>query len=205
MGIKERREREKQITRQAILTSALQIARQEGWSALTIRKVGELIEYSPPMVYEYFANKEDILLELLRDGFRQLTARMQQARTSTAKPEEQAMRIADAYWQFAISNPELYQLMHGQAGVPLDKAVIAQAVQGVCVTAQEALVDWAEFRGIVLSDALGATEIIWSLLHGLVSLALVNRVEGGEQRAKALMQSAIQSQLAGWEIVYKNS
>jgi AcrR family transcriptional regulator len=204
MGIKERREREKQITRQAILTAALQIARQEGWSALTIRKVGELIEYSPPMVYEYFANKEDILLELLRDGFRQLTASIQQTRMSTPDREEQVLKLADAYWQFALSNPELYQLMHGLAGVPLDRTVTRQAVQEVCMTAEEALIDWAEAQGVVLPDALGATEIVWSLLHGFVSLALVDRVEGREQRAKDLMHCAIQSQLLGWKVAQRD-
>ncbi len=204
MGIKERREREKQITRQAILTAALQIARQEGWPALTIRKVGERIEYSPPMVYEYFTRKEDILLELLQEGFRQLKATMQQAEMSTEGREEHVLRIADAYWQFAISNPELYQLMHGLSGVSLDRAVITQAVQEVCMMTQEAILNWAEVRGVALSDARGATEIVWSLVHGLVSLALVNRVEGGEQRAKDLMHHAIQSQLAGWKVAQKD-
>src|SRR5687768_16278471 len=60
MGIKERREREKQVTRQSILTAAHRIARQEGWPALTIRKVADEIEYSTPMIYEYFTNKEEI-------------------------------------------------------------------------------------------------------------------------------------------------
>ncbi|GLV54767.1 TetR family transcriptional regulator [Dictyobacter sp. S3.2.2.5] len=201
MGIKERREREKYITRQAILAAALEIARQDGWSALTIRKVGEHIEYSAPMVYEYFKNKEDMLLELLQDGFRQLTASMQQASISTADDEERRLlEIADAYWQFAMNNPELYQLMHGLAGVSLDKTVIAQAVQASCTVAQEAIVDWAEEHNVAISDPLGATEIIWSLLHGLVSLTLVDRVEKGKERARNMMHHAIQSQLAGWKV-----
>ena len=204
MGIKERREREKQITRQAILMAALQIARQEGWPALTIRKVGEHIEYSPPMVYEYFASKEDILLQLLQEGFRQLTATMQQARMSTEDCEERLLKIADAYWQFATSNRELYQLMHGLAGVPLNTTVMAHAVQEICTTAQEALVDWAQERGITLEDALGATEIIWSLLHGLLSLTLVDRVEGGERRARDLMHHAIQNQLLAWKVTQRS-
>lgn len=204
MGIKERREREKHITRQAILTVALQIARQEGWPALTIRKVGEHIEYSPPMVYEYFANKEDILLQLLQEGFRQLTATMQQARTSIEDREERLLKIADAYWKFAISNCELYQLMYGLGGVPLDMTAMAYAVQEVCMTAQEAILDWAEARGVVLQDPLGATEIVWSLLHGLVSLSLVDRVEGGERRARGLMHQAVRDQLVAWKATRKS-
>src|SRR5690349_10062450 len=125
MGIKERREREKQITREAILSAARKIARTEGWSALTIRKVGEQIEYSPPMVYEYFASKDEILLHLLHEGFQQLNDAMRQATLATEDREARLYEIAEAYWQFAMSNPELYQLMHGTSGVPLDKTVIA--------------------------------------------------------------------------------
>lgn len=201
MGIKERREREKQLTRQAILTAARQIAQQEGWPALTIRKVGELIEYSPPMVYEYFASKEDILLHLLREGFDQLTAAMQQARAAGEDREEDMLRIADAYWDFALSQRELYQLMHGLGGVPIDRSAMAEAVQRACTTVQEALLNWAQARGIVLRDPPGAVEIIWSLLHGLVSLCLVERVEGGEKRARALMHQAIRDQLAAWSVL----
>ena len=48
MGTKQRREREKQEVREGILAGAREIALQEGWQAVTIRKVAERIEYSPP-------------------------------------------------------------------------------------------------------------------------------------------------------------
>lgn len=204
IGIKERRERERQITRQAILAAALQIAQQEGWPALTIRKVGERIEYSPPMVYEYFASKEDMLRQLLQEGFRQLRASMQQAIATTEDREERLLQMADAYWDFALDNRELYQLMHGLGGVPLDMTAMAQAVQEVCMTAREAILDWAEAQGVVLPDPLGATEIAWSLLHGLASLSLVNRIEGEERRARSLMHQAIQAQLMAWKATYSS-
>jgi AcrR family transcriptional regulator len=201
MGIKERREREKQVTRQAILTAALEIARQEGWLALTIRKIGERIEYSAPMVYQYFENKEAVLQVLLQEGFQRLTVAMQQARASTEDRERNVLRMADAYWQFAITNPEIYQLMNGQGNVQLDRNVIGQMVQEVCALTEDALVDWAQEQGIRLDDPLGVAEIVWSLLHGLVSLHLVDRVGSGEeQKARELMHQALRNQLAGWKV-----
>ena len=56
--------------KQAILAAARDIAAQEGWQAVTIRKVADRIEYSPPMIYEHFENKDAVLLELMREGFR---------------------------------------------------------------------------------------------------------------------------------------
>jgi AcrR family transcriptional regulator len=56
--------------KQAILAAARDIAAQEGWQAVTIRKVADRIEYSRPMIYEHFENKDAVLLELMREGFR---------------------------------------------------------------------------------------------------------------------------------------
>jgi AcrR family transcriptional regulator len=199
MGIKERREREKQITRQSILTAARQIAQQEGWPALTVRKVAESIEYSPPMIYEYFANKEEILLELMREGFRQLTAAMQQARDSVDDREERLFRIADAYWSFANNNSDLYQIMNGLGGVPLAIQETAHAGRDSGMVPLAALEDWAQCNAVMLTDAFGATETLWSLIHGMVSLTMIDRIEGGEPRAKLLLHQAVQALLLAWK------
>jgi AcrR family transcriptional regulator len=195
MGIKERRAREKQATRESILAAAHQIARQEGWPALTIRKVADAIEYSTPMIYEYFANKEEILLELMREGYRQLIARTQQARFSTEDLQERLFKIVDAYWDFAQSNPELYQIMNGMGGVPLDTQETARAGREAGMVSIAALEDWAQANGIVLEDSFGAIEIAWSLIHGMVSLTLAERIEGGEQRARRLLHQGIEALL----------
>src|SRR6266702_3194806 len=109
MGIKQRRERERQEMRQemrqSILSAAREIAAEEGWQAVTTRKVAERIEYSQPTIYEYFENKEAMLLALLRCGYQQLVTVVQEAFASTADPE--------AYWDFAFRSPELFQVMHG--------------------------------------------------------------------------------------------
>src|SRR5512135_3451537 len=79
MGIKQRRERERQEIRRRILSTAREIAAEEGWQAVTTRKVAERIEYSQSTIYEYFENKEAILLALLRSGYEQLVVVVQEA------------------------------------------------------------------------------------------------------------------------------
>lgn len=200
MGIKERREREKQVTRQAILDAAQHIAQAEGWSAVTIRRVGEHIEYSAPMVYQYFTNKEDMLIALLQEGFQRLEAAMRHASASTPEPEERLLRIADAYWQFAQSNRDLYQLMHGLAGIPVNTQVIANAIQQVCFVAEDALTAWTQANGVICKDAYEAVELLWGILHGLISLAMLHRLTGNEARISHLIHQAVSHQLAGWRI-----
>lgn len=198
MGAKERRERIKQATRQGILVAARQIAQQDGWSALTIRKVADAIEYSPSIVYEYFASKDDILRALLQEGFHMLATTMERAQQSTTDPLQQVERVTDAYWHFARENPDLYQVMHGLAGVTMDSAVRADAVQAVCTIAANTLVTWADANNIHLDDPIASAEIMWSLLHGWVSLTLIDGVYGDEGRAKYLLNNAVQALLRGW-------
>src|SRR5262249_24356547 len=118
MGIKERRDRERQELRQAILVASRDIAAREGWQAVSIRKVAERIEYSPPTIYEHFLSKEALLAELMRDGFRLLLERVRAGVSANQAPEARIMGIALAYWEFAWEHPELYQVMHGLGGVP---------------------------------------------------------------------------------------
>ncbi len=113
MGVRERRERERQELRQAILDAAREIAASEGWPAVTIRRVAEKIEYSPPVIYEHFANKEDIVIELLREGFRVLLADMRAARDAHADdPFEASVALGKAFWTFAVARPEMQLGMH---------------------------------------------------------------------------------------------
>jgi hypothetical protein len=58
--------------------------------------------------------------------------------------------------------------------------------------------DWAKAKGVDVPDIKGAVEIIRSLVHGLISLTMVDRINGGEARAKELLQRAMRDMFAAW-------
>ncbi len=62
MGSKERVARLKANTHKRILDAAMAIVRDEGWQELSIRKIADTIEYTPPVIYCYFLNKEAVLI-----------------------------------------------------------------------------------------------------------------------------------------------
>lgn len=200
MSLKQRREREKLAMRQGILEAARQLARTEGWSAVTIRKIADRIEYSPPMVYEYFASKDDLLLELLREGYRDLAATMQKASHAIEDSEQRLLSIGNAYCQFARAYPELYQVMNGLGGVPLEAQERMLAAREVCRITLEALTAWTQSHGVILADPDEKVEILWALLHGLVSLYIIDRSQDETLRAEQLAQQTLQSLLAAWSL-----
>ena len=198
MGVKERRERQKQETREGILAAARKVAREGGWGAVTIRRVAEMIEYSPPIIYEYFASKDALLGDVQRIGFDLLADAMRASGNGVADPAERMAQMGRAYWRFAHESPELFQVMHGwdSTAVPMERT-LAGARKSAAVV-YEALEDWARAEGVTLHDPQGAVETLWALLHGLITVGMLDRVGGGPERAEGLAVQALQDLLFAW-------
>jgi AcrR family transcriptional regulator len=198
MGIKERRERERQEIRQSILSAARQIAIEEGWQAVTTRKVAERIEYSQPTIYEYFDNKEAILMALLSQGFEQVLSAMRGAKAQHEQPEAQLLAMSHAYWAFAFRCPELYQVMHGLGGVSFSHAETPADARAIFALLLETLQSWIQTDHVVMEEPDAAIDAIWGLVHGLITLAMMGRIAQGEQRAKQIMEQTILDLLHAW-------
>ena len=69
MGIEERKKKEKERLRKKILDAAFSIINEEGYQALTIRRLADRIEYSPRTIYLYYTDKEDLLRAIVEFGF----------------------------------------------------------------------------------------------------------------------------------------
>jgi AcrR family transcriptional regulator len=198
MGSRQRRERERQELRQAILTAAREIAAREGWQAVTIRKVAEAIEYTAPVIYEYFDSKDDLLLALLIEGFRQITQCLQQAQTENASPQEILLQVAIAYWRFAFTAPELYQVMHGLGGVPFGTAETPKEARDAFAALRSAVSRVLDAQGVQRPDIDGDVDLFWSTLHGLITLTMAGRMKGGVPRAFPLVERAVHTLLSAW-------
>ena len=111
MGHIERKKREKENIRTSILEAALTIAKSEGWKAVTIRKIAKAIEYTSPIVYEYFKNKDDLFWEIILLGFRKLLQQGEAKLELVQNPKEKLLALSLAHWDFAFENRELYSLM----------------------------------------------------------------------------------------------
>jgi AcrR family transcriptional regulator len=111
MGYIERKMRDRTAVRQAILIAAREIARKDGWQAVTIRKIAEKIEYSPPVVYEHFVNKADLINELLRSGHLMIVTKVEEVLQKNPSPKQFLREFAAIVWEFALNNPDLHQLM----------------------------------------------------------------------------------------------
>ena len=191
MGTAERKSREKEKLRATILDTAWQMVKEEGWQSLSIRKIADAIEYSVPFIYQHFENKEAILFEFGKEGFKLLAKKIQAAREKTDDPEEQLRLIAFAYWDFAFKNKELFQLMYGlgMQGCEMEKCLPEKAI----------------FRKLVIGPIIKLIEkgnnpkaepylkyfTYWSILHGLVTIKNIRGNAVSDEINKMVMEDAV--------------
>jgi len=111
------RQRRRQRTEQAILDAARQIIGQDGPNALSMRAIAERIDYSAAGLYEYFGGKDEIIVAVSRQGHARLKQAMELA-DKTAPPDEYLLAISLRYIEFALENPDYFQLMFSSIAAP---------------------------------------------------------------------------------------
>ncbi len=175
MGITDRRMRQKEEVRASILDTAWEMVVTEGWQSFSIRKVADAIEYSVPVIYSHFENKDAILLEFNRKGFRLLAEKMNEAKMDRANPSDEIDAMAHAYWNFAFDNHQYYQLMFG-LGIPTcDTARKIPEMGGF----NEAIT--SSIKALIPADKKDSIDpflkfqSFWSMLHGLVSINMLTK------------------------------
>jgi len=190
MGSKERIARLKEETRENILDAALEIVKEEGWQSLSMRKIADKIEYTAPIIYEYFANKEGILLELTRTGYIILGKDLREIMAKHTDPVVQLEAMWIGYWNFAFDNKELYRLMYG--------------VDMICCDMKKSMPEaeasnrlFFETIDQVIAKENNSEELVcrkfytfWSVIHGLISINLVNKGRGQEMN-ELILKDAI--------------
>src|SRR5580698_3459845 len=174
MGITDRKLRQKEEVRASILDTAWEMVVTEGWQSFSIRKVADAIEYSVPVIYSHFENKDAILLEFNRKGFELLTEALAAAKAGEPDPANQIRKMGRAYWDFAFQNKEYYQLMFG-LGIPT-----CEAVSKIPALASFSEVILGSIVAMVGSDKKPnfdpwlKYQSFWSMLHGLVSINMAS-------------------------------
>jgi AcrR family transcriptional regulator len=174
MGIAERKERQRKEVRDSILDSAWKVVNEEGWQALSIRKIADAIEYSVPVVYDHFENKEAILSEFNRQGFKLLGDNLKKAKEQHSEPAAQLEAIAFAYWDFAFDHKEYYQLMYG-LGMPSCESLSSVPELTAFINTIHSTIDEVIKEGNNKeADTWMKVHSFWSMIHGLVSINLIS-------------------------------
>jgi AcrR family transcriptional regulator len=180
MAIEDRRARERTARRELITTTARRLAEQEGWDAVTTRRLSTEIEYSQPVLYKHFSSMEGIAAAVAVQGFGELADALRVARSGAADGADALARVAHAFIGFAHDNPALFDAMFTRA------TTLRFAAED---TPAELHTAFAELRAAVdmvagSRDADTLTEVLWAALHGLITLDRGGRLRPEHRAAR---------------------
>ena len=153
--------------REEILAAARDLGARNGWRAVTIRSVAQELGYTSPLLYEHFHDKEDLLTQIAVDALGRLEARL--AEKLPTDHRAAVVCMVERYWTFMLEHTQLYRLVNGMDGVPIDKTVVGAAAQSLCKLVAEAV---RPLLGENAGEADGQTlaDELWALLHGMSAL-----------------------------------
>jgi AcrR family transcriptional regulator len=167
----------KGTTRDRLVTAALELIRDGGEDALSMRALGDLSGLSRGAPYRHFEDKEALLRAIATAGMVDLAARSDRAvRRARGSQLGAAMR---AYVTWAIENPDWYRVTfqsrstNHRDGQPDEDQLVAghtllESFTALVVQAQDA----GELPPGPPADLFG---VLWSAMHGAVDLTLAGR------------------------------
>jgi len=172
MGTVERRAREREEIRGRILEAARCLFAQEGYDAVTLRRVAEAIEYSPAAIYKYFADKNEMVRALVEDDMAYMLASFQPA-LAKCSLVERIRTFGRAYMSIALERPNHYRLMFM---TPMPDKAPDEAAQdpnkdsyALFLSCIQECIDAGLFVQ-EFTDAHLVAQTLWCALHGIAAL-----------------------------------
>jgi AcrR family transcriptional regulator len=156
-----------------------------------MRKLAELIGYSPATLYLYFRDKDHLLFLVVDDAFSRFKRQLEDAAW------ERLGRLGEAYVKFGLENPAYYQLMfmwridyltEVRDGKEIPRV---QAFEVLLHTVRDAI----EQGALQASVPETTSDMLWAMMHGIVSLS-IQMPMFDKERTDKLIQHAM-------EIIYR--
>jgi AcrR family transcriptional regulator len=173
---------------EALLAAAETVLRRDGIAGLGLRAIAREAGVSHTAPQHHFGDTTGLLSELAAVGYRRLGGAL--AASGIGLDTERARRTAlgRAYVRFAYENPALFGLMFRNEMIDMKRAGLQEATARAMGTMAVLLPDggagWSPEAGLSREQALRLTAA-WSLVHGLATLLIDQRLRGILKRTTA--------------------
>lgn len=160
----------------ALISATIEIINKQGIERLTMRSLSEWVGVSRTAAYRHFSNKSDLLTATATEGFELFSQALNAARIDLEKDEFSRFRnMGTAYISFAVENSAYYRLMFGDKVAQKNEA-LQNASDGAFNELFLMLSLLQDRKMIAVDDVKLQAIYIWSLMHGLASLIIDNKL-----------------------------
>lgn len=115
--------------RRLILDTAIKLGTEEGWNKLTVRNLASRLQYTPPVLYQFFKNKEDLTKAIVKQGFEELNTSLNNALESQYSAGDKLLEFAKARYHFAIHHKALHALMFSPGAPEWHRNILSKNIQ----------------------------------------------------------------------------
>lgn len=187
----ERRKREKEELRKTILLAAKDIASEEGWQNVTIRKICGKIHYTAPVVYQSFESKEALLQALRTQAVQHLSVLIRGIHDKENDPYKQLVQYGLTVWNFALQHPELYQVMFNLQGVVCVEEGEVNPSLEIRNYYKEGLRKINPKANKSSKHLLFLLDYFTALIHGMISMNMVDKLKSGKDNGQAVFKESL--------------
>ncbi|UUT36277.1 TetR/AcrR family transcriptional regulator [Microbacterium elymi] len=166
------RERELRIVR-----AAREIAEQEGWPAVTVRRLADAIGFSQPILYRHFPGGRDEIVEhVVIQGYTELAAAM----SAPGEGAGMLSALIAAYLAFAREHPAVYEVMtSARTGIVFASDDTPEVLRQGFAMLERAV------GGQTPRQRAVRAELLWSTLHGVSRFSADGRLDPALDDARA--------------------
>lgn len=193
----DRRTRYRELTKRDAKRIAMEQLAEHGVAGVSVNAIGKRLGLTGPAMYRYFANRDELLAELVTDGYAELADTMEAAALGARGPAAALRALVAAMRAWALARPHRYLLLFGPIpGFRVPESGAAEAHRAVTAVLsivgagharggrrsalQRQVAAWAEDKGI---DNPDPRRIVWgftalSRIHGLIALEVAGQYAG---------------------------
>lgn len=111
MGVAERKQREKEQKRNAILDCAEKLFISKGFKDTSVDDIAHCAEYSKGTMYLYFKSKDEIFMNIFHRALNLMYTEFRNSIKNYKTGKDQIYAIGDAHFKFLNKYPDYYSIM----------------------------------------------------------------------------------------------
>ena len=162
---------------------------------VSIRAIADAVGVTAPSIYRHFTDKDDLVNAICERRFNELNATFESA-DAVVDPVERLRELGRAYGRFALEHPEHYRVLMMTTSSREKMGGNATEGQKAFGRLVDAVHTCQTAGRIEDGDPATIAVILWSGVHGLVSLLITSPGFPWPANAETLLERVLDSQMS---------
>jgi AcrR family transcriptional regulator len=158
--------------KRALIRAALSLVAEKGPKGFTLTEAARRAGVSAAAPYRHFADKAQLLAAVAEQGFHELHAALTAAADNAADPQSRVIELGGEYVRWAVAHADYYQVMFGAETIKAEHPSLVIAAGQAFGDLLDAIASGLESGVLPGGDPRDIAGRLWSLVHGVASLAI---------------------------------